>query len=153
MCDGSKDQPFRVQLIFYDEMKSVQAIPLNGLPSSVSDEMTGAMLHGRDEVASFAAGIGIDSIVQTRQLSDQPLILERIFHTLPPNEIIGAVERRFDARHEADIKILGGQRLTETDRAALSDFECIVLGSTELRSTVGFRRMGEWCNRRQRSTG
>src|SRR5713101_7985169 len=72
-----KEQPFRVQLIFYDEMKSVQAVPLNGLPNSVGDETTGAMLHGRDDVTSFAAGIGIDSIVQTKQLSDQPLVLER----------------------------------------------------------------------------
>lgn len=153
MHTGTREQPFRVQLIFYDELKSVQAVPLNGIPSPIGDEGVGGMLHGKEDVASFISDIGIDSIVQTRQLSEQPLVLERIFHTLPPSQIISAIEEGFGARCEVDVKILEGQPLTERDHATLSYFECVVLGSTGLRSTEGFCRMREWFRRQPKSTG
>jgi hypothetical protein len=154
MQNATEEGPFRVQLIFYDELGSVQVVPLNGVPNSLSDEIVGGMLRGGHDVASFISGIGIDSIVQTRQLSDLPRpAFELTFHTLPESQIITAIEERFSARYEADVKILEGQPLTEGDGAALSHFECIVLGSTKLRSTEGFCRMREWFKRRPKSAG
>jgi len=154
MCGTTNEQPFRVHLIFYDELKSVQVVPLGGVPSAIANnEGAGGMLHGSDDVASFIAGIEIDSIVQTRQLADQPLTFERVFHLRAPSQIISEIERRFEARWEADVKILEGEPLTEGDTAALSYFEDIVLGSTRLRPIEGFHLTREWFARRQRSAG
>ena len=151
MQGRTEQQPFRVQLIFYDELKTVQAVPLNGVPDPLRDETAGGLLHGKDDVLSFISAIGIDSIVQTRQLRDLPNpAFELIFHMRPAGEIISVIEKRFDTRYEADIKILEGKPLTERDRAAVSDLDCIVLGSTRLRSTDGFHRMREWLEQRRK---
>lgn len=153
MRSRNEEQPFRVQLIFWDELENVQAVPLNGFPNPPGEETPGGMLHGRDEVISFILAIGIDSIVQTRQLSDLPNpAFQLIFHMRPAGQIISAIEERFDARYESEIKILEGQPLTELDSAALSYFEYIVLGSTTLRPTTGFSRMSEWFKQRRKQT-
>lgn len=148
MQSATEEQPFRVQLIFYDELKSVQVVPLNGIPPSLSDEVVGGMLHGRHDVASFLSGTGIDSIVQTRQFRDLPgPAFELTFHMRPQTQIISAIAERFRACYAADLKILEGQ--TPAARgAAPTYFQSIVLGSTKLRSSEGFYRMRGWLERR-----
>lgn len=86
-----------------------------------------ACFTGREDVLSFLSEIGIDSIVQTRQLTQQSLTFELIFNLLPPKQIIGAVEQRFAAGDAAGLKILEGQSLTERDDAALSSFSRTLL--------------------------
>jgi hypothetical protein len=150
MHDATKEQPFRLQLIFYDEIESLQAVPLNGVPRRAGDEATGGMVRGKKDLVSLISEIGIDSVVQTRQVRERPLTFEHTYCLLPPSQIVDLVEERFAACHEAEDKILADRPLTGRDVVALSFFECIVLGSTKLSSTVGFQRMREWFERRSR---
>jgi len=137
--------PFRVLLLFHDELQNVQAVPLNGLPRVPIGTGSGGTLRGRAEIAAFVRGMGFDSVVHTRQVSDVPnLAFERTFLVLPTGKILPSIESRLAARHEAEIKILDGQTITERDRAALTAFEGVILGATRLESADGFRRMTQF---------
>jgi hypothetical protein len=144
-------QRFRLKLIFYDELASLEAIPLNGVPSPAGHEAVGGMVRGKEDLVSLISDIGIDSVVQTRQLVEQELWprIERTFNMLTPSQIISAIEGHFAAYHEAEERIIfADQPLTERDRVALPALKGIDLGSTRLSPAEGFQRLTDWFGRR-----
>ena len=143
------EQPFRLMLIFYNELAALQAVPLNGVPSPAGHEAVGGIIRGKEDFVSLISHIGIDSVVKTRQTSNEPPAFERIFNMLPPSQIISTIEGHFAAFHQAEMKIILADRpLTERDGVALPALENIVLGSTQLSPSEGFQRMTVWFRRR-----
>lgn len=156
---NASEQPFRLMLIFYNELAALQATPLNGVPSPSGHEAVGGMIRGKDDLVSLISHIGIDSVVQTRQLrkpalsENGPPAFERIFNVLPPSQIISTIERHFAAYADAEVKILSTDRsLTELDALALPALQEIVLGSSTLSPSEGFQRMMDWFGRRALET-
>lgn len=125
------NQQFRLKLIFCNELATLQAIPLNGVPSEAGQGAIGGIVRGKEDLVSLSSDIELGSVVQTRQLGkqefgkDAPPKFERIFNMLPPSQIISAIEEHF-ATYHADI----------------------VLGPTKLSSSEGFRRMTNWFRQR-----
>jgi hypothetical protein len=125
------NQQFRLKLIFYNELATIQAIPLNGVPSVAGHEVVGCIVRGKEDLVSLISDIEIDSVVRTRQLGtqefgdDAPPKFQRIFNMLVPSQIINTIEEYF-----------------ETDRVD------IVLGSTKLSPSKGFQRMTNWFRQR-----
>lgn len=143
------EQPFRLMLIFYNELAALQAVPLNGVPGPAGHEAVGGTVRGKEDLVSLISHIGIDSVVKTRQTSSEPPTFERIFNMLPPSQIISTVQGYFAVYHQAEMKIILADRpLTERDSVALPALENIVLGSTQLSPSEGFRRMKDWFRRR-----
>jgi hypothetical protein len=145
-------QQFRLRLIFYDELESMYAIPLNGLPGTAGDEPVGGIVRGKEGLTSLISEVGLDSEVRTRQTDQQelgdskPPVLERTFIIRSPSQIISLIEGRFAAYREAEENlILADRPLTERDVKALPAFEeDIVLGSTKLSPSDGFERLKHW---------
>ncbi len=125
------NQQFRLKLIFWNELATIQAIPLNGVPSVAGHEAVGGVVRGKEDLVSLISDIEIDSVVQTRQLGmqefgdDTPPKFQRIFNMLLPSQIISTIEEHF-----------------ETNRVD------IVLGSTKLSPPEGFQRMTNWFRQR-----
>jgi hypothetical protein len=121
-----KDQ-FRLLLISHDELATMQAIPL-GAPSPAGDTRVFPRLRGKKDLMSFILHVGIDSIVQTRQIGrpeqlgeSNPPALERTFNLLHPKQIMRAIGRRFATNHDD-----------------------ISLGSTKLSPSEGLQRITDW---------
>ncbi|HYL36786.1 MAG TPA: hypothetical protein VEV17_12805 [Bryobacteraceae bacterium] len=141
---------FRLSLIFQDGLATMQAVPLNGVPSPMGHPV-GGIIRGKEELVSLISHTEIDSIVKTRQLGESassengPPTFERTFYRLPPSQIIGNIEMHFAACEDAEMKIISGDEGCSAARRALVD---IVLGSTKLSQSEGDQRTTDWLKRR-----
>ncbi len=143
------EQPFRLMLIFYDELATLQAIPLNGVPDPAGCEKIGGMVRGKEDLLSLLSDIGIDSVAQTRQmatLDQEPPRFVRIFTIQTPSQIIDYIEARFGEGHAAEMRFIESDTLLELDPGP--NMEEIVLGATKLTPGQGFQLMMDWFIRR-----
>lgn len=125
--EPASKQRFRLKLIFDDELACLHAIRLNGVPSPAGHEAVGGMARGKEDLVSLITDVGIDSVVQTRQLGERalgdakliaeyvaaswrPPNIEHTFSIRTPSEIIGAIEGHFAAYHESEERIISAHR-------------------------------------------
>jgi len=106
------------------------------------------MLVEAAELLTFIQDIGLDSVVRTRALSENPLRLLREFLVDSPQSIVRTLEARMRAESEAVDRLLEGESLTEKDNLALNPLEHFVLGGTSVACAEGVRRTTEWFAKR-----
>jgi len=106
------------------------------------------MLSGAGELLSLARAVGLDSVVRTRTLSDNPLKILREFLLDTPESIISRLETRQRAETEAVVKLLGGETLSDAESTALSPLEHFVLGASSVTSSDGLERFKTWLHER-----
>jgi hypothetical protein len=141
-------EPFRVQFILRDGLSSIQAVPVVSRDQLPAEPVRAGMLSGASELLAFARATGLDSVVRTRTLSDNPPKLLREFLVDTPESIVSSLEARHRAESEAVDKLLDGEKLSEADNVALSPLEHFVLGASSLSCAEGLRRSREWFEER-----
>jgi hypothetical protein len=91
--------------------------------------------------------------VNTHQLLDDPIpSFQHVFQVCSADQIVSAIERRLRATLEAYDRILAEEPFSDSDYTDLAPLEHAILGSSEVATPDGARRIWEWFGRRVRQT-
>jgi hypothetical protein len=145
-------EPFLIHFLVHRGLSVVQVVPMINSFERPKD-FRGGILRGAPELLHFIKEVGLDSIVRTTQLADLPNPrFQREFYVLSPEDIVAKIKARFRAESVAVDRLLDGKSMTGNELRALSPLEQFVLGSSELTTDEGVRRVKEWFERREGDT-
>jgi hypothetical protein len=144
--------PFRVLFLLRDSLDQLEVVPLGGAPAS-SEAPLGGILTGRHSLLSFIREIGLDSIVESYQVSDLPStgFLYTFHLTSSPESIVDLLSQRLvpEIRSAHRVNPLSHEKAPE--QLTLSPHEAFQLGATALSASEGISRVRDWFRSRSSS--
>jgi hypothetical protein len=139
------ETPFRVLFLFRDSLDRLAVVPLGGVQSSLEIPVAG-VLSGRDTLLSFISEIGLDSIVESYQVSDAPRgSFLYMFHLAPSAEsIVDLLSQRLIPEIRETHRVLALSREKAPEQLTLSPREAFQLGASTLSTSDGISRLRDW---------
>lgn len=146
------ETPFRVLFLLRNSLDQLEVVPLGGVPSSLEAPL-GGVLAGRRALLSFIREIGLDSIVESYQVSDLPStgFLYTFHLTSSAESIVDLLSQRLvpEIRSAHRVHALSHEKAPE--QLTLSPHEAFQLGASTLSASEGISRVRAWFRSRSSS--
>lgn len=139
------ETPFRVLFLLRDSLDTLGVVPLGGVQSSLEASVSG-VLTGRSALLTFIREIGLDSIVESYQVSDTPRgSFLYVFHLASsPESIVDLLRRRLVADIRETHRVLPLSHERAPEQLTLSSHEAFMLGASTLATSEGISRVRDW---------
>jgi hypothetical protein len=142
---GMLETPFRVLFLLRDSLDTLEVVPLGGVQSSLEAPLSG-VLTGRDALLTFIRDIGLDSVVESYQVSDKPRgSFLYMFHLASSAEsIVDLLGQRLVPNIRETHRVLALSHEKAPEQLTLSPHEAFMLGASTLSSSDGISRVRDW---------
>ncbi|MGE5345029.1 MAG: hypothetical protein ACM3JH_03650 [Acidithiobacillales bacterium] len=139
------ETPFRVLFLLRDSLDSLGVVPLGAARSHPEAPLSG-VLTGRDALLTFIREIGLDSIVESYQVSDKPRgSFLYMFHLASSAEsIVDLLRQRRVPEIRETHRVLPLSHEKAPEQLTLSPHEAFMLGASTLSSSDGISRVRRW---------
>ena len=136
-----QSDPFRVLLLFRDELDDVEIIAFAPVGSERGFATPGYDCSGESRLLKVLRALELDRIVRIEKDGSE---WHRVFYRSSPDEIVNILKDRFAASRDIQIKILEREPLKEADERALQPLETVTLGSSSITVTDGVQRLRQF---------
>jgi hypothetical protein len=149
--EGGLDEvetPFRALFLVRHGLEHVEVVPLGDVETT-AEERKGNVLAGKDDLLEFIRHVGIDSIVESYQVSDSPQVgFLYSFHVASsPESIVDLLVERSRPAIRAAYQVLALSHEKAPEQLTLSPHEAFQLGASTLSAADGMTRVREWARR------
>ena len=139
------ETPFRALFLVRDSLDHVDVVPLTGVQAA-GDAPLGGVLAGRDALLKFIREIGLDSIVESYQVSDLPRtgFLYTFHMASSPETIVKLLSDRMNPPIRETYRVLELSEQKSPEQLTLSPREAFQLGASRLSAAEGVSRVTAW---------
>jgi hypothetical protein len=133
---------FRIWMSFPDRLELVQAVTATTIASG-NPESAAAILKGPDNLEEFLVAVGIDSyLVASGDLCFHSTLSCTLYIT-EPKSIVQHLKRRFDEDDAVQLKIISGERISDSEMSAKLPVSITVCAQA-VTPSEGLRRVRQW---------
>jgi hypothetical protein len=142
--------PFRALFLLRDSLNHIEVVPLTGVQAP-GDSPLGGFVSGSDELLDFVRKTGLDSIVESYQVSDLPntSFLYTFHLASSPESILELLTTRLKPEIRTAYRVLELPDERAPEQLTLSPHEAFQLGATTLSASEGLDRVRSWFRARR----
>jgi hypothetical protein len=147
---GVPETPFRALFLVRDGLDHVEVVALGDIRGP-SDDPPANVLSGRSDLLAFIRHVGLDSVVESYQVSDAPKVgFLYAFHVASsPEAMVDLLSERLKPAIRATHRVRALSCEKAPEQLTLSPHEAFQLGASRVSAADGIARVRDWSKARE----